>query len=97
MKSFEDVFNRYCAEVESKDKDTTHKPGQVREKFTEIISAVGIDGNMLKVNIEEGDDIDAKLAAVTKLTVTVSDLGMMRETLYFGAPPLMLFASHTFA
>ena len=24
-------------------------------------------------------------------------LGMMRETLYFGAPPLMLFASHTFA
>lgn len=47
MKSFGDVFNRYCAEVESKDKDTTHKPGQVREKFTEIISAVGIDGNMV--------------------------------------------------
>ena len=68
MKSFEDVFNRYCAEVESKDKDTTHKPGQVREKFTEIISAVGIDGNMLKVNIEEGDNIDAKLAAVTNAT-----------------------------
>lgn len=68
MKSFGDVFNRYCAEVESKDKDTTHKPGQVREKFTEIISAVGIDGNMLKVNIEEGDDIDAKLAAVTNAT-----------------------------
>ena len=27
----------------------------------------------------------------------VKGLGMMRETLYFGAPPLMLFASHTFA
>lgn len=68
MKSFEDVFTRYCEEVESKDKDTTHKPGQVREKFTEIIAAVGIDGNMLKSNIEEGDDIDAKLAAVTNAT-----------------------------
>lgn len=68
MKSFEDVFTRYCEEVESKDKDTTHKPGQVREKFTEIIAAVGIDGNMLKANIEEDDDIDAKLAAVTNAT-----------------------------
>ena len=68
MKSFDDVFTRYCAEVEAKDHDTTHKPGQVREKFTEIISTVGIDGRMLKVNIEEGDDIDAKLAAVTNAT-----------------------------
>ena len=68
MKSFEDVFTRYCEEVESKDKYTTHKPGQVREKFTEIIAAVGIDGNMLKANIEEDDDIDAKLAAVTNAT-----------------------------
>lgn len=68
MKSFEDVFTRYCEEVKSKDKDTTHKPGQVREKFTEIIAAVGIDGNMLKVNAEKGDDIDAKLVAVTNAT-----------------------------
>lgn len=68
MRSFDDIFVRYCAEVKSKDKDTTHKPGQVREKFTEIIAAVGIDGNMLKVNIEAGDDIDAKLAAVTNAT-----------------------------
>ena len=68
MKSFEDSFILCCAEVDSKDKDTTHKPGQVREKFTEIIAAVGMDGNMLKVNIEEGDDIDAKLAAVTNAT-----------------------------
>ena len=39
----------------------------------------------------------SSIAALILLTVTVSDLGMMRETLYFGAPPLMLLASHTFA
>ena len=50
MKSFEDVFNMYCVEVKPKDANTMHKPGQVREKYTEIIAAVGIDGNMLKVN-----------------------------------------------
>lgn len=68
MKSFEDVFNMYCVEVKPKDANTMHKPGQVREKYTEIIAAVGIDGNMLKVNVEEDDDIEAKLAAVTNAT-----------------------------
>ena len=29
--------------------------------------------------------------------VAVSDFGMMSETLNFGVPPLMDFASHTFA
>lgn len=68
MKCFDDIFKLYSEEVESKDKDKSHKPGQVREKFTEIISAVGINGNMLKVNVEKGDDIEIKLAAVTNAT-----------------------------
>jgi hypothetical protein len=37
------------------------------------------------------------MAALILATVTVSDLGMIRLTLYLGVPPLMDFGSHTFA
>lgn len=43
------------------------------------------------------DKIDGDYFNMTPMWVEFDLLGMMRETLYFGAPPLMLFASHTFA
>ena len=41
-------------------------------------------------------DFDSQ-ANLTTCYGVENQLGMMRETLYFGAPPLMLLASHTFA
>ena len=45
---FKEIFEEYCGLVESKEDGGTHKQGQVREKFTEIADAVGVDLALLR-------------------------------------------------
>lgn len=45
---FKEIFEEYCGLVESKEDGGTHKEGQVREKFTEIADAVGVDLALLR-------------------------------------------------
>ena len=49
----------------------------------------------MSIDLETYSDRDIQKCGVYKYAE--SDLGMIRLTLYFGAPPLMLFGSHTFA
>lgn len=52
---FRHVFEQYCQQVEAQE-DKTHKEGQVREKFTEIAEAVGIDINLLRTECDENHE-----------------------------------------
>ena len=45
---FKEIFEEYCGLVKSKEDGGTHKEGQVREKFTEIADAVGVDLALLR-------------------------------------------------
>lgn len=45
---FKEIFEEYCGLVESKEDGGIHKEGQVREKFTEIADAVGVDLALLR-------------------------------------------------
>ncbi len=49
---FNHVFELYCQKDEDKE-PKSHKDGQVREKFTEIVEAVGIDINLLRTECDE--------------------------------------------
>ena len=71
MKAFDDIYKLYSEVVKTKNKDTFHKPGQVREKYTEIITAMGIDCRMLKITIEKGDDVVTKLKSVSNVTAYI--------------------------
>ncbi len=52
---FKDVFNKYSDEVESQ-QDGGHKEGQVREKFTEIVDAVGINIMLLRTECDNNNE-----------------------------------------
>ena len=45
--TFDKIYEKYSEEVQAKS-DAGHKVGQVREKFTEIADAVGIDKNLFR-------------------------------------------------
>lgn len=45
--TFDKIYEKYSEEIQAKS-DAGHKVGQVREKFTEIADAVGIDKNLFR-------------------------------------------------
>lgn len=51
----------------------------------------------LPLSLDSPSSYAAWIAALIFSTVAVSDFGMMRETLYLGAPPLIDLGSHTLA
>ena len=52
---------------------------------------------LLPLSLDSPSSYAAWIAALIFSTVAVSDFGMMRETLYLGAPPLIDLGSHTLA
>lgn len=50
--TFDEIYRRYSAEIKAKT-DAGHKVGQVREKFTEIVDAVGININLLRTYCDD--------------------------------------------
>lgn len=69
MKTFEDIFNQYSEEVKAKSDDGEHKLGQIREKYTELIDAAGIDKRMLKSScVDNPKEYEKQLALIKDVT-----------------------------
>ena len=71
MKNFDDVFKIYNSTFPAT-KAEDHKPNQVREKYTEIIEAAGLDGRLLPIDYsKETRTVSECLKSCTEKTVYV--------------------------
>lgn len=91
MVTFKKVFNKYSALGKARNEDAGHKESQVREKLMEIIDAVGIETNLLRVGEKLNSPLEIPEASVDFLVEVIdwhtsSEAKALRKAKFFEVP-----------